>query len=114
MDSETNIAKNTILETLSLKQASEGQKENLKSLFSCMFCDQTEEFKHDNKAILQHMFMEHRTVIADVQEIRDMKEYLEFWKKEFKGKNSIINPVETQNYNKLTFSFSLFHIRPAT
>lgn len=86
MDEATAIAKNTILETLSLKSASADSHEKAESLFCCMFCNHTEnENKYDNKAILQHMFMEHRTVISDVQEIRDLKEYLEFWKNEFKG-----------------------------
>lgn len=88
MDEDTNIAKNTILETLSFSPAptnSSGNCEN--SLLSCMFCDHTEnqDFRNENKVILQHIYMQHRIVIADVQDINELKEYLEFWKNEFKG-----------------------------
>lgn len=88
MDEDTNIAKNTILEALSLNPTpinSSGNCEN--SLLSCMFCDHTEkqDFRNENKTILQHMYMEHRIVIADVKDVHDLKEYLKFWKNEFKG-----------------------------
>lgn len=87
MDTDSNIAKNTILEPLSLNPIPENNLRNEESSFCCMFCDHSEkEDKHENKAILKHMFTEHRIVIADVQDIRDLRQYLEFWKKEFKCK----------------------------
>lgn len=88
MDESTNIACNTILETLSLNPTSpkfSGNSENV--LLPCLFCDhaETKELNSENKAILQHLYMQHRLVIADVQDVHDLSEYLNFWKNEFKG-----------------------------
>lgn len=88
MDENTNIANNTILEALSLNPTSsndDGNKEEI--LFCCMFCEHTEKANvgGENKAILQHIFMQHRVVIADVNDITELMEYLQFWKIEFKG-----------------------------
>lgn len=88
MDETTNIANNTILESLSLNPASStssGNQEN--SPFCCMFCDHTEQevVKFDNKPILKHLYVEHRLIIADSNDIANLKEYLKIWKKEFEG-----------------------------
>lgn len=88
MEANTNIAKNTILETLSLRPStSETSKDDEILFLDCIFCDHAEklEVNRENKAILQHMFMEHRLVISDVQEVLDLREYLRFWKSEFQG-----------------------------
>lgn len=88
MDENTNIANNTILETLNLSStpAKTSKKEEL-DILHCIFCDHSVEndFKTDNKAILQHMFIKHRVVIADVHDVSDLVSYLKFWKVEFKG-----------------------------
>lgn len=88
MDENTNIACNTILESLSLNpKSSKSEQIEEKVLLRCIFCEHAEikELNSENKAILQHLYMEHRLVIADVQEILDLSEYLNFWKNEFKG-----------------------------
>jgi hypothetical protein len=88
MDDVAGITNNTILESLSLNPVTSSASEKEENrLLPCMFCDYTEKFvlNTENKEILQHMFMEHRIVIADVQEVADLESYLEFWKKEFKG-----------------------------
>lgn len=88
MDENTNITKNTILEALSLNPtptSSSGNEENIS--LPCMFCEHfvSQDFPSENKDILKHMYMEHRLVIADIQDVHDLKGYLEFWKNEFKG-----------------------------
>lgn len=88
MDDNTNIAKNTILESLNLTPSSAKNAANEeKNILCCMFCDHTEEsdFRTENKPILQHMYMEHRLVIADVKDVLSLCEYLKFWRSQFKG-----------------------------
>lgn len=87
MDEASNISKNTILESLSLTPALPESVKNEEIKLPCMFCDYTEnhQLNKENKAILKHMFNEHRLVIADVQEVSELSEYLKFWKKEFSG-----------------------------
>jgi hypothetical protein len=89
MNENTNIALNTILETLSLNPTTSQDRENeQKTFLVCIFCDHAEvksKVDAENKPILQHLFMVHRLVIADVQEVLDLSEYLNFWKMEFKG-----------------------------
>lgn len=88
MDDVAGITKNTILETLSLTPSASGEASNDENrVLPCMFCDFTEKFRlnSENKEILQHLYMKHRLVIADVQDVGDLVTYLEFWKKEFKG-----------------------------
>lgn len=78
------IAKSTILQPLTLQQnCQEVNKEVKDEDFSCLFCDFVEK---NDKKILQHIYFNHRTVIADIQEVADLKEYLEYWKEQFKGK----------------------------
>lgn len=88
MDETTNIANNTILETLSLNPRSSTNSRDQENVqFCCMFCDHTEQevVKFDNKPILTHLYVEHRLIIADANDIADLKEYLKIWKKEFEG-----------------------------
>lgn len=88
MEESTNIANNTILEALSLNPSSAKTKQNEEIVdLPCIFCNHSEtyDFKADNKAILQHMFIKHRLVIADVEEVSDLPAYLSFWKDEFTG-----------------------------
>lgn len=88
MDADTNIAKNSILEPLNLNTPAATSDSNTRTVsLGCIFCDHTEkhELNKENKAILQHMYHEHRLVISDVHEVADLGEYLSFWKKEFKG-----------------------------
>lgn len=88
MEERSNKANNTILEALSLNPSSAKMKQNEEIIdLPCIFCNHSEvyDFKADNKAILQHMFIKHRLVIADVEEVSDLSAYLNFWKVEFKG-----------------------------
>ena len=88
MEAKTNIANNSILEALSLSSTSTETLDNQDEIFSCIFCEFNVPAKNEiieDKTILQHLFMQHRLVIADVNDVADLKEYLLFWKNEFKG-----------------------------
>lgn len=95
MEESTEISKNTILETLSHKSATAETQESNEAQLCCIFCENSETFdvNSDNKAILHHLYMEHRLVIADVQDVSDLKAYLDFWKREFKGNSKRISHV---------------------
>lgn len=74
----------TILQPLTLRQESvEGTKKGQEVTFVCLSCDFVEK---NEKKILQHLYFEHRIVISDVQDVADLKEYLDYWHEHFKGK----------------------------
>lgn len=82
----SKIAKNSILESLNFNQIVSEPSEKEKIQLICMLCEfSSENDWSDNKEILQHMYYQHRLVIADVQNIANLREYLRFWKNEFKG-----------------------------
>lgn len=86
MDQNTNITKNTILETLNLNPTA--TEEIVESFLKCIFCEHAvlkSNVDSENKPILQHLYMEHRLVIADAHEVLDLGEYFRFWKNEFQG-----------------------------
>lgn len=58
-------------------------KEDNKCL--CILCDETFTLPLEQTAMLTHFYVSHRLVISDVHLIPDIKTYVEFWKKEFKG-----------------------------
>uniref|UniRef100_A0A1B0ADE3 C2H2-type domain-containing protein n=1 Tax=Glossina pallidipes TaxID=7398 RepID=A0A1B0ADE3_GLOPL len=51
---------------------------------SCLKCDIIFSFPLGKEDYLGHLFLSHRLVIADVEEVALLEEYLEFWQKEFK------------------------------
>lgn len=54
-------------------------------LIPCLFCDLSLVFPAAKDEYLAHLFMEHRLVIGDVQDIKLLPEYLKSWKKVFDG-----------------------------
>ena len=87
MDENTNIARNSILVTLNFNPTV-STDEKVESVLKCIFCEHAaikSKIESENKPILQHLFTEHRLVIADVHEVLDLGEYFSFWKKEFQG-----------------------------
>lgn len=74
----------TILQPLTLRQESlEVSNEVQENIFVCLLCEFVEK---NEKKVLQHLYFEHRIVISDVQDVADLKEYLEYWREHFKGK----------------------------
>ncbi|XP_063696715.1 zinc finger protein 277 [Culicoides brevitarsis] len=58
---------------------------NEPELVPCLFCDLSLAFPVARDEYLAHLFTEHRLVIADVQEIKLLPEYLKAWRKSFEG-----------------------------
>ncbi|KAH8384756.1 hypothetical protein KR093_007520 [Drosophila rubida] len=51
----------------------------------CLKCDKVFIFPADRDDCLAHLYLEHRLVIADVDEIALLEEYLQYWEKEFQA-----------------------------
>ncbi|XP_026495750.2 zinc finger protein 277 [Vanessa tameamea] len=54
---------------------------------ACVLCDEIFSLPASEKQFLTHLFMEHRLVIADVNEIADLRGYVKYWKQRFKDQN---------------------------
>ncbi|CAB3234309.1 unnamed protein product [Arctia plantaginis] len=54
---------------------------------SCLLCDEVFTLPEHEKQLLTHLFMTHRLVIADVNQIADLKEYLRYWGFRFKDQS---------------------------
>jgi len=53
----------------------------------CLFCDLSLVFPNGEAEYLGHLFLVHRLVIADVQDIKYLAEYLKYWKVLFDAHN---------------------------
>lgn len=53
---------------------------------SCLICDKEFLLKKELDDYLGHLFVEHRLVIADVQDISIIEDYLEYWRDKLSGK----------------------------
>ncbi|XP_059048721.1 zinc finger protein 277 [Achroia grisella] len=53
----------------------------------CVLCDEIFILPTFEKQLLTHLFMEHRLVIADVNQIADLNGYLQYWRHRFKDQN---------------------------
>ncbi|CAK1555578.1 unnamed protein product [Leptosia nina] len=51
---------------------------------ACVLCEQKYVLPKSEKDMLTHFFMEHRLVIADVNQIADLPAYVRYWKSRFK------------------------------
>ncbi|CAF4878932.1 unnamed protein product [Pieris macdunnoughi] len=54
---------------------------------ACLLCDEKYILPTSEKDLLTHLFMKHRLVIADVNQIADLPNYIHFWKSRFKDQN---------------------------
>ncbi|KAM3965659.1 zinc finger protein 277 [Aphomia sociella] len=54
---------------------------------SCVLCEVVFVLPACEKQLLTHLFMEHRLVIADVNQIADMNEYLNYWSLRFRDES---------------------------
>lgn len=84
---EKSNHENEILPALSFSQNSTNS--NLHSTepanIQCLQCNCVYQFPADKDDYLAHLFLEHRLVIADVEDIPLLEDYLIFWLKEFTG-----------------------------
>lgn len=51
----------------------------------CVLCDEKFVLPESEKQLLTHLFMEHRLVIGDVNQIADVGGYLKYWRLRFGG-----------------------------
>jgi len=80
------IANQTILQPLTLdRQSPEGSRQHKNDDWLCILCEHIEKNENDSKKILQHLYFTHHLIISDANDIADLKEYLKFWNKEYKG-----------------------------
>lgn len=95
MSDKENMSKDSILETLELATSSQNNQEIPKTqnlILPCLFCEfNIDKDKQDESEILQHLYREHRIIISDVNDIKNLRTYLEFWKKEFEGLLLLLN-----------------------
>lgn len=52
---------------------------------SCILCEDRFTLPESEKQFLTHLFMQHRLVIADVNQIADLTGYLRYWRIRLKG-----------------------------
>lgn len=65
---------------------------NLKNVsVPCLGCSKSFQFNEEKDEYLAHLFLIHRLVIADVQHVAFLHEYLKYWKCRFNGKYKIIS-----------------------
>ncbi|XP_023953473.2 zinc finger protein 277 [Bicyclus anynana] len=53
----------------------------------CVLCDEVYVLPASEKQFLTHLFMEHRLVIGDANQIADLPGYMKYWKLRFKDQN---------------------------
>ncbi|KAH8234109.1 hypothetical protein KR038_001764 [Drosophila bunnanda] len=58
-------------------------KPSANTAIKCLKCDKVYIFPADKDDCLAHLYLEHRLVIADVEEIALLEDYLQYWAKEF-------------------------------
>lgn len=108
MNQEAEISRDEILEPLQLTETPRLYDGTVKSeeTRNCLFCDFSTR-DEDEKVLLHHLYLEHRIVIADATEIKDLTKYLNYWKKEFEGRYIYFD--DQQRLNSMKGSFYAFY-----
>lgn len=60
-------------------------KPSRNTAIKCLKCDKVYIFPGDRDDCLAHLYLEHRLVIADVDDIALLEDYLQYWEKEFQS-----------------------------
>lgn len=76
--------KSSILPVLTFQTTTTQQNKSDNSNIPCLKCDKKFAFPQQQDDYLAHLFLAHRLVIADVNEIALLEEYLKYWEKDFK------------------------------
>jgi len=63
-------------------------KPSANTAIKCLKCDKVYIFPADKDDCLAHLYLEHRLVIADVEDIALLEDYLQYWEKEFQGRRT--------------------------
>ncbi|XP_033251764.1 zinc finger protein 277-like [Drosophila miranda] len=58
-------------------------KPSANTVVKCLKCDKVYIFPADKDDCMAHLYLEHRLVIADVEDIALLEDYLQYWEKEF-------------------------------
>lgn len=61
------------------------QQKNESNDIQCLKCERSYEFPQGKDDYLAHLYLTHRLVISDVQDIAQLEDYLKFWIEGFKG-----------------------------
>ncbi|XP_055384626.1 zinc finger protein 277 [Condylostylus longicornis] len=83
MNRQEATEKNYIISSLTLNTEENVNSDKLEKVV-CLKCDLEFTFPEEEDEYLAHLFLIHRLVIADIEDIADLKEYLIFWSKELK------------------------------
>lgn len=62
----------------------------------CLICDKQFTLKAELDDYLGHLFLVHRLVIADVQDISLIEEYLQYWQEKLSGELHVFNQRKFQ------------------
>lgn len=87
--SKENCAKeknNTKICNNSSSSSSSSNNKNLVFDISCILCDKIFKFNIEKDLYLAHLYLQHRLVIGDVDDIAILDEYLIYWRKELQSK----------------------------
>lgn len=60
-------------------------KPSRNTAIKCLKCDKVYIFPGDRDDCLAHLYLQHRLVIADVDDIALLEDYLQYWEKEFQS-----------------------------
>ena len=55
------------------------------SSINCLKCDKSYGFPAEKDDYLAHLFLQHRLIIADVEDISLLDNYLQYWQPKFKS-----------------------------
>lgn len=58
---------------------------------SCLLCADSFQMPEGKDAMLAHLFLQHKFVIADVAQVAVLDEYLMFWRERLAGSNATLN-----------------------
>lgn len=81
-----NEIETNILSSLTLSSKIEVPRDDSDQV-QCVKCKEQFEFPEGQDDYLAHIYLDHRLVIADVDDIADLKGYLEYWQKAFQGES---------------------------
>lgn len=80
------MANSSILGPLNLKNSSE--KSDTTKNINCLICNKIWSFPSEKDDYLAHLYLHHRIVIGDVEEVAILEDYLIYWTNRIKGEKS--------------------------
>lgn len=93
MGDSKNIS--TIVGPLNFSESSKQSCRVQEKDITCLSCTKIFSFPDERDLYLAHLFLTHKIVISDEQQIVFLDEYLTFWRKKFQGTDSKKLKIET-------------------